>query len=102
MCSLSAANAKFCLDFFRELSKRKRNENIFFSPLSLSAAFGMVVLGARGNTLKQIEEVFHFSEVLSSTSQGNRYPSEKVRHSCSSEMKKRVLVFPPLSLQTIT
>uniref|UniRef100_A0A663FF11 Serpin domain-containing protein n=1 Tax=Aquila chrysaetos chrysaetos TaxID=223781 RepID=A0A663FF11_AQUCH len=57
MCSLSAANAKFCLDFFRELSKRKRNENIFFSPLSLSAAFGMVVLGARGNTLKQIEKV---------------------------------------------
>ncbi|NXJ02708.1 SPB11 protein, partial [Psophia crepitans] len=57
MCSLSAANAKFCLDFFRELSKRKRNENIFFSPLSLSAAFGMVVLGARGNTLKEIEKV---------------------------------------------
>ncbi|NXM31326.1 SPB11 protein, partial [Oxyruncus cristatus] len=57
MCSLSAANAKFCLDFFRELSKRKRNENIFFSPLSLSAAFGMVVLGARGNTLEQIEKV---------------------------------------------
>uniref|UniRef100_A0A663MRK3 Serpin domain-containing protein n=1 Tax=Athene cunicularia TaxID=194338 RepID=A0A663MRK3_ATHCN len=57
MCSLSAANAKFCLDFFRELSKRNRNENIFFSPLSLSAAFGMVVLGARGNTLKQIEKV---------------------------------------------
>ncbi|NXX84312.1 OVAL protein, partial [Urocolius indicus] len=57
MCSLSAANAKFCLDFFRELSKRKKNENIFFSPLSLSAAFGMVVLGARGNTLKEIEKV---------------------------------------------
>ncbi|NWS77110.1 SPB11 protein, partial [Crotophaga sulcirostris] len=57
MCSLSAANAKFCLDFFRELSKRKRNENIFFCPLNLSAAFGMVVLGARGNTLKQIEEI---------------------------------------------
>ncbi|XP_065485689.1 serpin B4-like [Caloenas nicobarica] len=77
MCSLSAANAKFCLDFFRELSKRKRNENIFFSPLSLSAAFGMVVLGARGSTLKEIEKVFHFSEVLSNTSQGNGYPSEK-------------------------
>ncbi|XP_009934808.2 serpin B11 [Opisthocomus hoazin] len=77
MSSLSAANAKFCLDFFRELSKRKRNENIFFSPLSLSAAFGMVVLGARGSTLEQIEKVFHFSEVLSSTSQGKGYPSEK-------------------------
>ncbi|NXC81202.1 SPB13 protein, partial [Cercotrichas coryphoeus] len=56
MCSLSAANARFCLDFFRELNKRKRNENIFFSPLSLSAAFGMVVLGARGSTLEQIEK----------------------------------------------
>ncbi|NXE15180.1 SPB11 protein, partial [Lophotis ruficrista] len=56
MCSLSAANAKFCLDFFREISKSKRNENIFFSPLSLSAAFGMVVLGARGSTLQQIEK----------------------------------------------
>ncbi|NXS41348.1 SPB3 protein, partial [Balaeniceps rex] len=61
MCSLSAANAKFCLDFFRELSKIKRNENIFFSPLSLSAAFGMVVLGARGNTLKEIEKKLLFS-----------------------------------------
>ncbi|XP_050183679.1 serpin B11-like [Myiozetetes cayanensis] len=77
MCSLSAANAKFCLDFFRELSKRKRNENIFFSPLSLSAAFGMVVLGARGNTLEQIEKVFHFSEVLSNVGQSNRDPTEK-------------------------
>ncbi|XP_005425903.1 leukocyte elastase inhibitor A-like [Geospiza fortis] len=77
MCSLSAANAKFCLDFFRELNKRKRNENIFFSPLSLSAAFGMVVLGARGSTLEQIEKVFHFREVLSSTRQENRYPSEQ-------------------------
>uniref|UniRef100_A0A8B9P217 Serpin domain-containing protein n=1 Tax=Apteryx owenii TaxID=8824 RepID=A0A8B9P217_APTOW len=57
MCSLSAANTRLCLDFFKELSKIKRNENIFFSPLSLSAAFGMVLLGARGNTLKQIEKV---------------------------------------------
>ncbi|XP_071592694.1 serpin B11-like [Heliangelus exortis] len=79
MCSLSTANAKFCLDFFRELSKRKRDENIFFSPLSLSAAFGMVVLGARGNTLKEIEKVFHFSEVLSNTNQENQHPSEKCK-----------------------
>ncbi|KAM6298981.1 leukocyte elastase inhibitor A-like [Aegotheles albertisi] len=65
MCSLSAANAKFCLDFYRELSKRKSNENIFFSPLSLSAAFGMVVLGARGNTLTQIEKCEEAGEVHS-------------------------------------
>ncbi|NWR68707.1 SPB11 protein, partial [Centropus unirufus] len=71
MCSLSAANAKFCLDFFRELSKRKRNENIFFSPISLSAAFGMVVLGARGNTLKQIEERLQFIQLCT----GNLKPT---------------------------
>ncbi|XP_035408528.1 leukocyte elastase inhibitor-like isoform X3 [Cygnus atratus] len=77
MGSLCAANAKFCLDFFKELSKMKKNENIFFSPLSLSAAFGMVLLGARGNTLKQIEKVFHFGEVLTDATQRTRYPSEK-------------------------
>nr|XP_009488887.1 PREDICTED: serpin B10-like [Pelecanus crispus] len=43
--SLSSANTKFCLDFFKEQSKVKRNENIFFSPLSISAALSMVQLG---------------------------------------------------------
>ncbi|NXW87760.1 SPB11 protein, partial [Alopecoenas beccarii] len=77
MCSLSAANAKFCLDFFRELSRRKRNENIFFSPLSLSAAFGMVVLGARGSTLEEIEKVgFLCSE------NGTLNPTMKLLFSC--------------------
>ncbi|NXF68871.1 ILEUA inhibitor, partial [Ciccaba nigrolineata] len=57
MGSLSVANAKFCLDFFKELSKVKINENIFFSPLSISAALSMVQLGAGGNTAEEIEKV---------------------------------------------
>ncbi|NXL60700.1 ILEUC inhibitor, partial [Chordeiles acutipennis] len=57
MGSLSAANAKFCMDFFKELSKSKRNDNIFFSPLSISAALSMVQLGARGNTAKEMEKM---------------------------------------------
>lgn len=63
MGSLSAANTKFCLEFFKELSKVKRNENICFSPLSISAAPSIVQLGAGGNTVKEIEKVsfFHFS-----------------------------------------
>lgn len=66
MGSLTAANTKFCLDFFKELSKVKRNENIFFSPLSISAALSMVQLGARGNTAKEMEKVgcFPFSQEL--------------------------------------
>ncbi|NXN33311.1 ILEU inhibitor, partial [Nycticryphes semicollaris] len=57
MGSLTAANTKFCLDFFKELSKVKRNENIFFSPLSISAALSMVQLGAGGSTAKEIGKV---------------------------------------------
>ncbi|PKU43865.1 leukocyte elastase inhibitor-like [Limosa lapponica baueri] len=56
MGSLTAANTKFCLDFFKELSKVKRNENIFFSPLSISAALSMIQLGARGSTAEEIEK----------------------------------------------
>ncbi|NWX02194.1 OVAL protein, partial [Caloenas nicobarica] len=57
MGSLSAANAMFCLDFFKELSKVKRNENIVFSPLSISVSLSMVQLGARGNTAEEMEKV---------------------------------------------
>uniref|UniRef100_A0A8B9IL51 Serpin domain-containing protein n=1 Tax=Anser cygnoides TaxID=8845 RepID=A0A8B9IL51_ANSCY len=53
---LSAANAKFCLDFFKDLIKVKRNENIF-SPLNISAALSIVQLGAGGNTAKEMEKV---------------------------------------------
>ncbi|KYO26229.1 serpin B11 [Alligator mississippiensis] len=67
MASLSEANAEFCLDFFKEVKKTERNENIFFSPLSISSAMAMVLLGARGNTAKQMEKVLHFDEVLSSS-----------------------------------
>ncbi|NWQ81564.1 OVAL protein, partial [Columbina picui] len=60
MGSLSAANTKFCLDFFKELSKVK-NENIVFSPLSISVSLSMVQLGARGNTAEEMEKVRHTS-----------------------------------------
>ncbi|XP_006038743.1 leukocyte elastase inhibitor-like [Alligator sinensis] len=67
MASLSKANAEFCFDFFKEVQKSKRNENIFFSPLSISSAMAMVLLGARGNTAKQMEKVLHFDAVSSSS-----------------------------------
>lgn len=57
MDSLVAANNKFCFDFFQEISKDDAHKNIFVCPLSLSAAFGMVRLGARGDSAQQIDEV---------------------------------------------
>ncbi|XP_021029289.1 serpin B12 isoform X1 [Mus caroli] len=63
MDSLTAANNKFCFDFFREISKDDAHKNIFVCPLSLSAAFGMVRLGARGDSAHQIDEALHFNEL---------------------------------------
>ncbi|MBZ3887146.1 Serpin B12 [Sciurus carolinensis] len=63
MDSLVAANTKFCIDLFQEISKDEGHKNIFFCPLSLSAALGMVHLGARNDSARQIDEVLHFSEL---------------------------------------
>lgn len=57
MGSISAANAEFSFDVFKELKVQHANENIFYSPLSIIAALAMVYLGARGNTEYQMEKV---------------------------------------------
>ncbi|XP_069884721.1 serpin B12 isoform X1 [Dipodomys merriami] len=69
MDSLIAANTKFCFDLFQEISKADGHQNIFFSPLSLSAALGMVRLGARSDSALQIDEVLHFNELSQNESQ---------------------------------
>ncbi|CAK6447708.1 unnamed protein product [Pipistrellus nathusii] len=63
MDSLIAANSKFCFDLFQEISKNDGAKNIFFCPLSLSAALGMVRLGARSDSAHQIDRVLHFDEL---------------------------------------
>ncbi|XP_037364328.1 serpin B12 isoform X2 [Talpa occidentalis] len=62
MESLVAANTKFCFDFFQEISKSHCHKNVFYSPLSLSAAIAMVRLGARSDSAQQIDQVLHFNE----------------------------------------
>ncbi|XP_039694356.1 serpin B13 isoform X1 [Pteropus medius] len=60
MDSLGAVTALFGVDLFRELSKTN-DGNIFFSPLSITTAIGMLPLGARGSTATQLLKVL-FSE----------------------------------------
>nr|XP_048299683.1 serpin B12 isoform X3 [Myodes glareolus] len=79
MDSLIAANSKFCFDFFQKISKDDIHKNIFVCPLSLSAAFGMVRLGARGDSARQIDEVLHFSELSTNGSQEPNDPCSKSR-----------------------
>ncbi|XP_076873394.1 leukocyte elastase inhibitor-like [Brachyhypopomus gauderio] len=63
MDSLSHANSTFALDLYRALNKEKPNGNLFFSPLSISAALSMVYLGARGTTAEEMAKVMSFSSV---------------------------------------
>uniref|UniRef100_A0A8C0G6J6 Serpin family B member 1 n=1 Tax=Chelonoidis abingdonii TaxID=106734 RepID=A0A8C0G6J6_CHEAB len=53
MEKLSNANTHFALDLFRKLNETNPTGNIFFSPVSISAALAMVLLGAKGNTETQ-------------------------------------------------
>ncbi len=55
---LAMGNTAFALALYHEL--REGQANLFFSPLSVSMALGMVSAGARGETLAQIEAALHF------------------------------------------
>ena len=54
----AAAINGFAVDFYREVSGG--NLNVFFSPASIYAAFGMVNEGARGETALQLRDAFGF------------------------------------------
>ncbi|XP_028659848.1 leukocyte elastase inhibitor-like isoform X1 [Erpetoichthys calabaricus] len=61
MESLCSANSQFSLDLFKMFGDKKPTSNIFYSPLSISSAMGMVYLGSKGNTAAEIGQVLHFT-----------------------------------------
>lgn len=66
---LSKANSRFATQFYKHLAASKNDrENIFMSPLSISTAFAMTKLGACGDTLQQLMEVFQFDTISEKTS----------------------------------
>ncbi|NWR15293.1 A1AF antiproteinase, partial [Emberiza fucata] len=52
---------RFACCFYKDISARENNGNVFFSPLSISTAFAMLTLGARSDTLTQILRVLCFN-----------------------------------------
>jgi serpin B len=60
--SLVAGNTEFALDLYHQLAAEKPDENLFFSPHSLSTALAMVYAGAREETEAQMADVLHFSQ----------------------------------------
>nr|XP_060630712.1 serpin B4-like [Anolis sagrei ordinatus] len=63
MKTLTDANTEFAVELLKILLKNSQGGNIFCSPLSISAALSMLLMGARGNTAKQMEKVLHFTEI---------------------------------------
>ncbi|XP_036597899.1 leukocyte elastase inhibitor-like [Trichosurus vulpecula] len=63
MEQLSVANTRFAVGLYKTLADTHPKENIFISPLSISTALAMVLVGARGDTEAQMSKIFHFDEV---------------------------------------
>uniref|UniRef100_A0A8C4U0F8 Leukocyte elastase inhibitor n=1 Tax=Falco tinnunculus TaxID=100819 RepID=A0A8C4U0F8_FALTI len=63
MENLCNANSRFALDLLRRFNETNPTGNIFFSPVSVSAALAMVLLGAKGNTEAQVLKTLHFDKV---------------------------------------
>ncbi|KFZ60321.1 Leukocyte elastase inhibitor [Podiceps cristatus] len=57
MENLGNANSRFALDLLRRFNETNPTGNVFFSPISVSAALAMVLLGAKGNTEAQVLKV---------------------------------------------
>ncbi|XP_004628456.1 serpin B9-like [Octodon degus] len=54
MNTLSEANGTFAIQLLKHLGQKDPVHNVFLSPVSISSALGMVLLGAKGNTASQI------------------------------------------------
>src|SRR3989344_5592826 len=55
------ANNQFAFELYSELDKSAQ-ENIFYSPYSISAALAMTYEGAKGQTADEMESALHFPE----------------------------------------
>ncbi|XP_008591308.1 PREDICTED: serpin B13 isoform X1 [Galeopterus variegatus] len=82
MDSLGAASTRFGFDLFKEL-KKTNDGNIFFSPVGISAAIGMLLLGARGATSSQLQRAF--CSVKDTESSRNKAEEKEVR-TCTEEI----------------
>ncbi|XP_006106035.1 LOW QUALITY PROTEIN: kallistatin [Myotis lucifugus] len=58
---IAPSNAAFAFNFYHLVASLNPGSNIFFSPLSISAAYAMLALGARGDTWAQILQGLAFN-----------------------------------------
>lgn len=56
------ANNQFAIELYQQISKNpnQSDDNVFFSPYSLSTAMAMLYVAAEGETKSQIQKTFHY------------------------------------------
>jgi serpin B len=57
------ANNQFAVDLYGLLGKEKQDENLFFSPMSVSISLVMAAAGAKGETYGEMLSTLHLSEI---------------------------------------
>lgn len=53
--SMEELHTRFAVSLYQMLTETENNSNLIMSPLSVSMSLGLLQLGARGNTLAQLE-----------------------------------------------
>lgn len=61
VAALVTANNQFAFELYSQIDNTDE-ENIFFSPYSISTALAMTYEGARGSTAEEMQAVFHFPD----------------------------------------
>ncbi|XP_051834397.1 serine protease inhibitor A3N-like [Antechinus flavipes] len=59
--SIHTSNANFAFQLYKKLASEKTQENVLFSPLSISTAFALLSLGTKGTTLSETLEGLGFN-----------------------------------------
>lgn len=57
--SIIESNNRFSFDIYQKI--KSKNENIIFSPVSITSAFAMTYVGAKNVTFNEIADVFYFN-----------------------------------------
>ncbi|KFV74852.1 Alpha-1-antiproteinase 2, partial [Struthio camelus australis] len=58
---LASSNTDFAFAFYKLVTSKATDKNIFFSPISISTSFAMVALGAKSATLMQVLDGLAFN-----------------------------------------
>ena len=81
---VALANNQFAVDLYsRYAGEAGADENMFFSPFSISSAMAMVYEGAKGQTAMEIGNVFHFPADIAQLRSGYQHAFAAINGSSS-------------------